>query len=151
MPCRLFRAHHSARYYPFHRYAVKKVEYSAERSTHANCCHENHQNDKNWNYFIILVVFLTSQRTSHDFENSRKPLLIAMSQPLLSWSHHTLHNKESTCSCAQLKQRVLHELAKQQEATTQHGSEYENQITKSAIVLICDSMGKKWSSLRSSR
>ena len=60
------------------------------------------------------------QHTLHDFEKNRKTILVEMNQSILSWevSHYP-----QKCQPAPVVSRQ-----EQQEATTHHGSEFENQI-----------------------
>ena len=63
------------------------------------------------------------QRTSHDFENNRKTILVEMNQSILSWEVSQPPPYAQNCQPAPVVSRQ-----EQQETTTHHGSEFENQI-----------------------
>ena len=74
--------------------------------------------------FRKLYFFSNSlQRTSHDFEKNRKTILVEMNQSLLSWEvsqpppYAQKRQPAPAVSCQE-----------QQEATTHHGSEFENSL-----------------------
>ena len=70
--------------------------------------------------FRKLYFFSYSlQRTSHDFENNRKTILVEMNQSEVSQPPPYTQN----CQPAPVVSRQ-----EQQETTTHHGSEFENQI-----------------------
>ena len=91
----------------------------------------NHRNDRTG--FRKLCFFSYSlQRTSHDFENNRKTMLMETNKSLLGWevSQPPPYAQKKSARCRR-------DSLEQQEATTHCGSEFENQtLTKEVIVLI---------------
>ena len=79
--------------------------------------------------FRKLYFFSYSlQRTSHDFEKNRKMILVEMNQSILSWEVNQPPPYAQKCQPAPVVSRQ-----EQQEATTHHGSEFENKMKEANI------------------
>ena len=84
------------------------------------------------------------RRTSHDFENNRKILLMEVNRPLLSWKvTHYVHKKAAPLLFSTLT-ACLAGITRAAKGTTHCGSKFEDILTlmKEATVLICGSTSR---------
>ena len=73
--------------------------------------------------FRKLYFFSYSlRRTSHDFEKNKKTILVEMNQSIVSWEVCQPPPYAQNCQPAPVVSR------QEQQETTTHGSEFENQI-----------------------